>query len=71
MDISANLPFEQLLVLINQLNAKEKQTIAKLLIEETDLSKEQWKEAIKRKKDFEDGKISTESWSSLKKRILN
>ena len=71
MDIAANLPFEQLLVLINQLNAKEKQTIAKLLIEETDLSKEQWKEAIKRKKDFEDGKISTESWSSLKKRILN
>jgi hypothetical protein len=71
MDISANLPFEQLLVLINQLNAKEKQTIAKLLIEETDLSEEQSKEAINRKKDFEKGKISTESWSSLKKRILN
>jgi hypothetical protein len=71
MDIAANLPFEQLLVLINQLNAKEKQTIAKLLIEETDLSEEQSKEAINRKKDFEKGKISTESWSSLKKRILN
>ena len=71
MDISANLPFEQLLVLINQLNAKEKQTIAKLLLEETEMSEEQWKEAIKRKKDFEDGKVSTEGWSSLKKRILN
>lgn len=71
MDISAHLPFEQLLVLINQLNAKEKQTIAKLLLEETELSEEQWKEAINRKKDYEDGKVSTESWSCLKKRILN
>ena len=71
MDISVNLPFKQLLVMINQLNAKEKQMIAKLLLEETELSEEQWKEAIKRKKDFEDGKVSTESWSSLKKRILN
>ena len=71
MDISANLPFEQLLVLINQLNAKEKQAIAKLLLEETELSEEQWKEAIRRKEDFENGKIATESWNSLKKRILN
>ena len=57
--------------MINQLNAKEKQTIAKLLLEETELSEEQWKEAIRRKKDFENGKISTESWNTLKKRILN
>lgn len=70
MDISIKLPFEQLLGIIKNLNAKEKEEVAKILIEETEVTDEMWNEAIKRKKDFESGKTSTESWKNLKKRIL-
>lgn len=71
MEISVNLPFEELLNIINKLAPEEKSEIAKLLIKESDISEIQWTEAVKRKKDFEEGKISSESWKSLKKRILN
>lgn len=70
MDISIKLPFEQLLGIIKNLNAKEKEEVAKILIEETEVTDEMWNEAIKRKKDFESGKTSTGSWQNLKKRIL-
>jgi hypothetical protein len=71
MEISVNLPFEELLKIINKLAQKEKGEIAKLLIKESEISEKQCQEAIKRKKDFEEEKISSESWKSLKNRILN
>jgi hypothetical protein len=70
MDISKELPFQQLLGIIKNLNSKEKEEVAKILIEETEVTDEMWDEALKRKKDFENGKITTESWQNLKKRIL-
>ena len=70
MDISIKLPFEQLLGIIKNLNPKEKEEVAKILIEETEFTDEMWNEALKRKKDFEAGKTTTESWQNLKKRIL-
>ena len=70
MDISKELPFQQLLGIIKNLNSKEKEEVAKILIEETEVTDEMWDEALKRKKDFENGKIATESWQNLKKRIL-
>ena len=70
MDISIKLPFEQLLGIIKNLNAKEKEEVAKILIEETEVTDEMWNEDLKRKKNFESGKTSTESWQNLKKRIL-
>lgn len=71
MGISVNLPFEELLAIIKKLSLREKQEVAKLLFEETEVSDEQWNEAIKRKKNFEEGKIGTENWSDLKNRLLN
>ena len=70
MDISIKLPFEQLLGIIKNLNPKEKEEVAKILLEETEVSDKMWSEAVKRKKDFEEGKMSSESWQNLKKRIL-
>jgi hypothetical protein len=70
MDISIKLPFEQLLVIIKNLNQKEKEEVAKILLEETEVSDKMWDEAVKRKTNFEEGKISSESWQNLKKRIL-
>ncbi|MEZ7526136.1 hypothetical protein [Cloacibacterium normanense] len=69
MDISIKLPFEQLLVIIKNLNQKEKEEVAKILLEETEVSDKMWDEAVKRKTNFEEGKISSESWQNLKKRI--
>ena len=71
MQISINLPFEELLAIIKKLDPKEKNEVAKLLIGETEVSENQWKIAIKRKEDFEAGKIETENWTDLKKRLLN
>ena len=71
MDISIKLPFEQLLVIIKNLNQKEKEEVAKILLEETEVSDKMWDEAVKRKTNFEEGKISSESWQNLKKRILS
>ena len=70
MDISIKLPFEQLLGIIKNLNQKEKEEVAKILLEETEVSEKMWDEAVKRKTNFEEGKISSESWQYLKKRIL-
>ncbi len=70
MDISIKLPFEQLLGIIKNLNQKEKEEVAKILLEETEVSEKMWDEAVKRKTNFEEGKISSESWQNLKKRIL-
>jgi len=70
MDISIKLPFEQLLGIIKNLNQKEKEEVAKILLEETEVSDKMWDEAVKRKTNFEEGKISSESWRNLKKRIL-
>ena len=70
MDISIKLPFEQLLGIIKNLNQKEKEEVAKILLEETEVSDKKWDEAVKRKTNFEEGKISSESWQNLKKRIL-
>lgn len=69
MDISIKLPFEQLLGIIKNLNPKEKEEVAKILLEETEISEKMWDEAVKRKTNFEEGKISSESWQNLKKRI--
>ncbi len=71
MDISIKLPFEQLLGIIKNLNQKEKEEVAKILLEETEVSDKMWDEAVKRKTNFEEGKISSESWQNLKKRILS
>lgn len=71
MDISIKLPFEQLLGIIKNLNQKEKEEVAKILLEETEVSDKMWDEAVKRKTNFEDGKISSETWQNLKKRILS
>jgi hypothetical protein len=71
MQISINLPFDELLTIIKKLDPKEKNEVAKLLIAETELSDDQLKTAVKRKVDFEAGKIETESWTDLKKRLLN
>lgn len=70
MDISIKLLFEQLLGIIKNLNQKEKEEVAKILLEETEVSDKMWDEAVKRKTNFEEGKISSESWQNLKKRIL-
>ena len=70
MDISIKLPFEQLLGIIKNLNQKEKEEVAKILLEESEVSDKMWDEAVKRKTNFEEGKISSESWQNLKKRIL-
>lgn len=70
MDISIKLPFEQLLGIIKNLNQKEKEEVAKILFEGTEVSEKMWDEAVKRKTNFEEGKISSESWQNLKKRIL-
>lgn len=70
MDISIKLPFEQLLGIIKNLNQKEKEEVAKILLEETEVSDKMWDEAVKRKTNFEEGKISSESWQNLKRRIL-
>lgn len=70
MDISIKLPFEQLLGIIKNLNQKEKEEVAKILLEETEVSDKMWDEAVKRKTNFEEGKIPSESWQNLKKRIL-
>ena len=69
MDISIKLPFEQLLGIIKNLNQKEKEEVAKILLEETEVSDKMWDKAVKRKTNFEEGKISSESWQNLKKRI--
>ena len=69
MDISIKLLFEQLLGIIKNLNQKEKEEVAKILLEETEVSDKMWDEAVKRKINFEEGKISSESWQNLKKRI--
>lgn len=69
MDISIKLPFEQLLGIIKNLNQKEKEEVAKILFEGTEVSEKMWDEAVKRKTNFEEGKISSESWQNLKKRI--
>ena len=69
MDISIKLPFEQLLGIIKNLNQKEKEEVAKILLEETEVSDKMWDEAVKRKTNFEEGKISSESLQTLKKRI--
>ena len=58
MDISIKLPFEQLLGIIKNLNQKEKEEVAKILLEETEVSDKMWDEAVKRKTNFEEGKIS-------------
>lgn len=71
MNISIKLPFEQLLGIIKNLTPKEKEEVAKILFEETEVSDKMWDEALERKKNFEDGKISSESWQNLKKRILS
>lgn len=71
MQISINLPFEELLAIIKKLNPKEKEEVAKLLLDETEVSEEQLKTAVNRKQDFENGNIDTESWKDLKKRLLN
>ena len=71
MDISIKLLFEQLLGIIKNLNQKEKEEVAKILLEETEVSDKMWDEAVKRKTNFEEGKISSESWQNLKKRILS
>jgi|GEM_PF-1009649 len=71
MQISINLPFDELLTIIKRLDPKEKNEVAKLLIGETEVSDDQWEMALKRKKDFESGKIETENWTDLKKRLLN
>ena len=71
MDISIKLPFEQLLGIIKNLTQKEKEEVAKILFEETEVSDKMWNEALERKKNFEEGKISSESWQNLKKRILS
>ncbi|WP_374445145.1 hypothetical protein [Epilithonimonas sp.] len=71
MQISINLPFEELLAIIKKLNPKEKEEVAKLLLDETEVSEEQLKTAVSRKQDFENGNIDTESWKDLKKRLLN
>ena len=71
MQISINLPFEELLAIIKKLNPKEKEEVAKLLLDETEVSEDQLETAINRKQDFENGKIDTESWKDLKKRLLN
>ena len=71
MQISINLPFDELLTIIKRLDPKEKNEVAKLLIGETEVSDDQWEMALKRKKDFEAGKIETENWTDLKKRLLN
>ena len=70
MNISIKLLFEQLLGIIKNLNQKEKEEVAKILLEETEVSDKMWDEAVKRKTNFEEGKISSESWQNLKKRIL-
>jgi hypothetical protein len=67
MDISIKLPFEQLLGIIKNLNQKEKEEVAKILLEETEVSDKMWDEAVKRKTNFEEGKISSESWQNLKR----
>ena len=56
MQISINLPFDELLTVIKKLNPNEKKEIAKLLIMETEVSEDQWEIALKRKKDFEAAK---------------
>lgn len=71
MQISINLPFDELLAIIKKLDPKEKNEVAKLLIKETEVSDDQWNTAMKRKDDFEAGKIETESWTDLKKRLLH
>ncbi len=71
MDISIKLPFEQLLGIIKNLTQKEKEEVAKILLEETEVANKMWDEAVDRKKKFEEGKISSESWQNLKKRILD
>ena len=71
MQISINLPFDELLTVIKKLNPNEKKEIAKLLIMETEVSEDQWEIALKKKKDFEAGKIETENWTDLKKRLSN
>lgn len=71
MQISINLPFDELLAIIKKLDPKEKNEVAKLLIGETEVSDDHWETAMKRKEDFEAGKIETENWTDLKKRLLN
>ena len=56
MDISIKLPFEQLLGIIKNLNQKEKEEVAKILLEETEVSDKMWDEAVKRKTNFEERK---------------
>ena len=71
MQISINLPFDELLKIIKKLKPNKKKEIAKLLIMETEVSEDQREIALKRKKDFEAGKIETENWTDLKKRLSN
>lgn len=71
MQISINLPFEELLAIIKKLDPKEKEEVAKLLLNETELTDEQLKTAVSRRQDFEKGNIETESWNDLKTRLLN
>lgn len=65
MSISINISFEELLKIIASLNPEEKQKISEVLNAEKTLTKEQFEEAISRKKAFENGEIQSESWESL------
>ena len=71
MQISINLPFDELLTVIKKLNPNEKKEITKLLIMETEVTEDKREKDIKQKKDFEAGKIETENWTDLKKRLSN
>lgn len=71
MSISINISFEELLKIISSLNSEEKRKISEVLNAEKTLTKEQFDEAISRKKAFEKGDIQSESWESLKNRLIN
>lgn len=71
MSISINISFEELLKIISSLNSEEKRKISEVLNAEKTLTKEQFDEAISRKKAFEKGDIQSESWEALKNRLIN
>jgi hypothetical protein len=69
MSVSINIPFEELLRIISQLNREEKKQISELLDEVEVLTESHWQEAMERKRAFEAGEIESESWEDVKKRF--
>ncbi|CAG5069837.1 hypothetical protein DYBT9623_02574 [Dyadobacter sp. CECT 9623] len=64
--VSLNISLNQLLEVIKSLNELEKIQVRSALENEVDVSDQTNEELLRRKKAYEDGKITSRSWNDIK-----